>query len=82
MEYTIQTIAQAIEAEFIAAHLPDGCKINAISIDSRNIKNNGQVVFFAIVARVIMVINLLKNSTKLGFVILLFPTKAFTKSHF
>jgi alanine racemase len=49
MEYTIQTIAQAIEAEFIAAHLPDGCKINAISIDSRNIKNNGQVVFFAIV---------------------------------
>jgi len=49
MEYTIQMIAEAIEASFITSHGPETCLINALSIDSRNIKNNGHTIFFAIV---------------------------------
>jgi alanine racemase len=49
MEYTIQTIAEAIDARFLSSHFPDTTKINSLSIDSRNIKNNSQSVFFAIV---------------------------------
>lgn len=49
MEYTVLDIAQLIEADFLASHLPENTIINTISIDSRNIKNNSQTVFFAIV---------------------------------
>ena len=49
MDYTISQIAELIEASFLSSNLPENTFINTISIDSRNIKNNGQTVFFAIV---------------------------------
>jgi alanine racemase len=49
MEYTVLQIARLIEAEFLASFLPESNTISTISIDSRNIKNTNQTVFFAIV---------------------------------
>lgn len=49
MEYTILAIADAIEATMLASNLPDKTTINTLSIDSRNIKNNSQAIFFALV---------------------------------
>jgi alanine racemase len=49
MEYTIQEIATAINAELIADNSANVGNIAYLSIDSRNIKNSEQTIFFAIV---------------------------------
>lgn len=49
MEYSVSQIANLIEAEVLTSYFPEKSIIKTISIDSRNIKNNAQTIFFAIV---------------------------------
>lgn len=49
MKYSVQQIAEFTEATFILKDKPEKNFISSVSIDSRNIKNNNECLFFAIV---------------------------------
>lgn len=49
MRYTVQDIAELIHAVFLAEYQSEKVFIDTLAIDSRNIKNNRETIFFAII---------------------------------